>query len=121
MTDAAHSWPRSRVASWLVAGAAILAAALLMRYLVIEPHAIGIACADDAGPWWCEPRQAVVMMHIWKVWGWLGLAGGLAAIAFGWRWAIWLGFSMSLVGLVLYNSEYAAVGLVLTLLRLPRS
>jgi hypothetical protein len=117
----ASSWPRSRIVFWLAAGAGILAVALLLRYLLIEPHDIGIACADDNAPWWCTGRQAIVMMHIWKAWGWLGLGGGVLAIAFGWRWAIWLGFAMSLMGLVLYNSDYAAVGLMLTLLRLPRA
>jgi hypothetical protein len=114
------SWPRSRILYWLAVGAGILAVALLLRYVVIEPHEIGMACADDGGPWWCAVRQAIVMMHIWKAWGGLGLAGGLLAIAFGWRWAIGLGLSMSLMGLVLYNSDFAAPGLMLTLLRLPR-
>jgi hypothetical protein len=121
VTVAAPSWPRSRILSWLVAGAAILALALALRYLLIEPHAIGIACADDNAPGWCTARQGIVMMHIWKIWGSLGLAGGVLAIAFGWRWAIWLGLSMSLMGLVLYNSDFASVGLMLTLLRLPRA
>jgi hypothetical protein len=121
VTVAAPSWPRSRIVSWLIAGAAILALALALRYLLIEPHEIGIACAGEDAPGWCAGRQAVVMMHIWQAWGWLGLAGGVLAIAFGWRWAIWLGLSMSLMGLVLYNSDFAAVGLMLTLLRLPRA
>jgi hypothetical protein len=121
VTVAAPSWPRSRILSWLTAAVGILVFALALRYLLIEPHEIGIACAEDNAPGWCAGRQAIVMMHIWKVWGSLGLIGGLLAISFGWRWAIWLGLSMSLMGLVLYNSDFAAVGLMLTLLRLPRA
>ncbi len=121
MTVAAPSWPRSRILLWFSVGLGVLAFALALRYLLIEPHEIGMACADVGAPGWCEARQAIVMMHIWKAWGWLALSGGVLAIAFGWRWAIWLGLSMSLMGLVLYNSDYASVGLMLTLLRLPRA
>ncbi|MES1989610.1 MAG: hypothetical protein V4441_01505 [Pseudomonadota bacterium] len=114
-------WPLSRIALWVGVGLASLGAAIALRYLVIEPHDIGFACADTVTPWWCTPRQGVVMMHLWKAWGWLGLGGGVLGLAFGWRWAVWLGYVMSLMGLVLYNADLAAIGLVLTCLRLPRA
>jgi hypothetical protein len=121
LTVAASEWPRSRVLSWIYFAAGVLALAFLLRYALIEPHSIGIACGEDAAPWWCAPRQAIVLMHAWFVWGWLGLLGGVLALVFGWGWALRIGFAMSLMGLVLYNADYAAPGLVLTLLRLPRS
>lgn len=114
-------WTSSRILLWACVGLGGLAIALALRHLVIEPHDIGMACAADAAPWWCEPRQAIVMMHIWKIWGWSGLVGGGLGLVFRWRWAIWLGFVMSLMGLVLYNADLAAVGLMLTCLRLPRT
>ncbi len=121
MSVAASEWPRSRVLSWIYFAVGVLAVAFVLRYAVIEPHSIGIACSEDVVPWWCEPRQAIVLMHAWYAWGTLGLLGGALALVFGWRWALRLGFAMSLMGLVLYNADYAAPGLVLTLLRLPRS
>lgn len=114
-------WTFSRLFLWAGVGVGTLGVALALRHLVIEPHAIGMACAADITPWWCAPRQAVVMMHIWEVWGWAGLVGGVLGLVFRWRWAIWLGFVMSLMGLVLYNADLAAVGLMLTCLRLPRT
>ena len=120
-SDAAPLWTLPRLMLWAGVGFGTLGVALALRYLVIEPHEIGMACAADAAPWWCTPRQAVVLMHIWVVWGWAGLIGGGLGLVFRWRWAIWLGFVMSLMGLVLYNADLAAVGLMLTCLRLPRT
>jgi len=114
-------WPLRRIVLWVAVGAGTLALALSLRYFAIEPHDIGYACADTGAPWWCTPREGVVMMHIFKVWGILGLAGGLLGLVFGWRWAVWLGYVMSLMGLVLYNADFASIGLVLTCLRLPRA
>jgi len=121
LTVAASEWPRSRVMSWIYFAAGTLAVAFVLRYAVIEPHTIGIACGEDTAPWWCTPRQAIVLMHARFVWGTLGLLGGALALVFGWGWALRVGFAMSLMGLVLYNADYAATGLALTLLRLPRA
>ena len=118
---AAPQWPLRCVVLWVAVGVATLGLAMSLRYLLIEPHDIGYACADTVSPWWCVPREGVVQMHIWKVWGLSGLAGGLLGLVFGWRWAVWLGYVMSLMGLVLYNADFASIGLVLTCLRLPRA
>ncbi len=114
-------WTPSRILLWACVGIGTLGVALALRHLVIEPHDIGMTCVNDAAPWWCTPRQGIVMMHIWEIWGWAGLVGGGLGLVFRWRWAIWLGFVMSLMGLVLYNADLAAVGLMLTCLRLPRA
>lgn len=113
-------WPLSRLMLWLGVGVGVLGLALVLRYFVIEPPTIGLACADTVRPWWCAPRHVLLMMHIFDVWGWCGLAGGALGLAFGWRMAVWFGFVMSLAGLVLYNADIAAFGLVFTCLRLPR-
>lgn len=119
-TVAEPAWPRARLNAWIYFAAGVLAVALIFRYAMIEPHWIGIACGSDDVPWWCDIRQGIVMMHVYMAWGLLGLAGGALSFIFGWLWAVRLGLAMSLMGLVLYNADYASIGLLLTLLRLPR-
>lgn len=166
----APAWPRARVMSWIYGGLGALAVAMVLRYAVIEPHAIGIACAEDQVPWWCVARQGVVWLHLGWIWGALALVGGLSVTTLEWRpparlgilvlvlafalsyaayqnvglnvvwiwaalcivaalfvyvantlWTFRLALAMSLMALVLYNSDYGAVALALTLLRLPRA
>ncbi|KAB7740754.1 hypothetical protein F2P47_06830 [Parvibaculum sedimenti] len=163
------AWTRGRLLSWIYGGAGIFAVALLLRYALIEPHSIGLACGEVSAPWWCTARQGIVWLHIAYVWGGLGLAGGLAAMTRAWskpvrlgllafalavvaiyniwpnvgihalwiwacmaciaallvflaneRWTIVFALTLSIFAVVLYNSDYGAVGLALTLLRLPR-
>lgn len=116
----ASGWPRSRVIAWIGAGAGVLAVAFLLRYGLIEPHRIGLVCGADDAPSWCALREMIVQCHALWIWGWLGLGGGALALAFGWGWALRIGFAMSLMALVLYNADFGAAGLLLTLLRLPR-
>ena len=113
-------WTLARVALWAGGAVAVLGSALILRYGVIEPQAIGQACADTVAPWWCVPRQGLLKIHNFDMWGWGGLIGGALGLVFGWRPAVRMGFVLSLAGLVLYNADLAAVGLVLTCLRLPR-
>lgn len=163
------AWPRARVMSWIYGGGGVLAIALLLRYALIEPHGIGIACAAEQVPWWCVARQGIVWFHIAWVWGALGLIGGFSSATLEWSrlprlgvlvlvlgvllsysvypnigihavwvwallcvvaaiivfkadtlWTVRFGLAMSILALVLYNSDYGAIGLALTLLRLPR-
>lgn len=105
---------------WLVFGAIVLALAFVARYLWIEPSAMGLTCAALPPPQWCSWRQDVILIHQANGWGFVALAGGIAAIIFRWRWAVALGLAAGLFGLVLYNAGLAAVGLLLALLRLLR-
>jgi len=114
-------WPRRRVLSWLVASILILGLALLLRYGVIQPHSMGLACIAGEMPWWCPLREALVQMHIHAIWGWVALGASLVAFLFHWNIALKVGFAFSLMALVIYNADFGAFGLVLSLLRLARS
>jgi hypothetical protein len=106
---------------WIACCAAILALAFVVRYLWIEQTSMGLACAAVPAPWWCAPRTAVISVHQYNGWGLVALAGGIATLLFRWRWAAALGLGAGLLGLVLYNTGLAAVGLLLALLRLLRA
>lgn len=105
---------------WLIFGVVVLGLAFAARYLWIEPSTMGLACAALPPPQWCAWRQDVILIHQANGWGLAALAGGIAAIVIRWRWMVAIGLGAGLVGLVLYNTGLAAVGLLLALLRLLR-
>jgi len=115
------AWPLRRVLAWLAATIFILGLALVLRYGVIQPHSMGLACVGGAMPWWCPFREALVQMHIHAIWGWIALGASLIAFLFHWHIALKIGFAFSLMALVLYNADFGSFGLVLSLLRLARS
>jgi hypothetical protein len=102
-------------------GALALAAGAVLRYHVIEPRPIGQMCGGVGTPWWCPLRTGLIKAHEWYIYG--GAAIALAGV--GWwrsdaRWAM-AGLAAAGLGLVLYNTEVAAVGLLAALLKLTRA
>jgi hypothetical protein len=102
---------------WTAAG---LALGAVLRYAVIEPRSIGQTCGGIGIPWWCLPRTGLIKAHEWYVYG--GSAIAAAGLAW-WRGrAGWAQAALALgaVGLVVYNTEVAALGMLLALIRLLR-
>jgi len=104
-----------------LAGLLALCAALAARYLLIESRSVGLVCIETTRPWWCVFREGVVLIHIYNGWGIAALVGGIGALFFRRRWALLLGLTAGPMGLVLYNTSLAALGLLLSLLRLVRA
>lgn len=105
----------------LFLGVAALALGFALRYLVIEPRSIGQTCGGVGTPWWCPLRTGLIQAHELFVYG--GSALALALLAW-WRDAPRLamaGLACGGLGLVLYNTELAAAGLLLALLKLIRT
>jgi len=115
----ASGWPRSRVIAWIGAGAGVLAVAFLLRYRPDRAAPDRACLRRGRAPSWCALREMIVQCMPCGF-GVVGLGGGALALAFGWGWALRIGFAMSLMALVLYNADFGAAGLLLTLLRLPR-
>lgn len=106
---------------WVGGAAVVLALALAMRFLVIEPRGIGIACLGQPIPWWCGPRDLLVNISRGGGWGIGSLALGILALITGWRPLAVLACALGLWGVVLYNAGAAAFGLLFGLLRLVRA
>lgn len=103
--------------AWTVAATV---AAALVRYLAIQPHAIGHLCRAADAPLWCAVRQGVVLAFGFEAFGLAALGCGFVAMVRG--GAGWSGAAMALGGaaLVLYNADFGAVGFLLGLVRLAR-
>jgi hypothetical protein len=105
----------------LLFGALALGLGWLLRYQVIEPRSIGQMCGGVGTPWWCPLRTGLIKAHEWYVYGGAALAcAGAAWWRDDARWAI-AGVACAAVGLVAYNTELAAAGLLLALLKLLRA
>jgi hypothetical protein len=106
---------------WIASAAVVLALALAARFLVIEPRGIGIACLGEPTPWWCGPRDLLVVISRGGGWGMASLGVGILALITGWRPLAVLACALGLWGVVLYNAGAAAFGLLFGLLRLVRA
>lgn len=109
-----------RIAIGLAVAVAVLALAMAIRYGVIEPRDRGLACVEAPMPWWCGPRELLVLASTSNGCGILALGAGAAALLLRWRWAAWIAFAAGLTGLVLYDAGTAAAGLLLALVGLMR-
>lgn len=125
---------RMAVLAWTGAS---LAAALAVRYGLIEPEALGLACRAAPAPWWCLPRGAIILAFHSGALGLVSLACGVAAhvpwrslggTGLGSLWAdldrprlhAGLALGLGAAGLVLYNASLAAIGFTLGLIRAVR-
>jgi hypothetical protein len=98
----------------------VLAAAIALRLLAIEPSHIGHAC--DPAPWsgWCAARTTLIMSFRFQEIGWAALAVGIVASFARRRWLGQLALGLGFAGLVLYSYEPAVAGALLGALVIVR-
>jgi hypothetical protein len=117
-------WTLRRAAGWIGVLAGGFALAFWLRYGVIQPTGMGIACGAAEAPGWCAPRQWLISAQHYRVWGWVGLAAGLIGLfagdRWGGRWAVAIALFFSAMALVLYNATLGAPATVIALLALLR-
>ena len=104
----------------LIVGGAALGLALVTRYVWIESTEIGLSCGVASPPWWCELRYVVIRTHQLDGWGLVALGAGLLSLLTRWYPLALLALVVGLIGLVLYNTGLAAVGLLAGLLLIIR-
>ncbi len=118
--DAAPRPRGPRLRTGALVALAVLAVALVLRHVLIEPAAIAHAC--DPSPWAgaCAARTLVILSFVNQEVGWAALgAGMLATLLRSPRLAV-LALAAGCAGLVLYSYEPAAVGALLGVLVLAR-
>lgn len=107
------------VATVIAAGA--IGLGLVIRYGFLEQQAMNEACWAATAPWWCAPRQALgTLIHV-KAIGLASLVAAALAVAFGWRAFVLGALVLGGLGLVLYNTDFAAVGFAVGALRAIRA
>lgn len=111
---------RHHAAAWLALAAGAFGLAAWLRYGVIQPQEIGIACGQVDAPGWCAPRQWLITAQHYRVWGWVGLAAGLIGLFVGGRIVIGIALVFAALALILYNATLGAPAMVLALLALLR-
>lgn len=101
----------------IVAAVLALATGAAIRYGIIEPPQLGWTCQADGPPWWCLPREALILSMQAGVLGWCGVVAGLASLLGGGRVVCGLAVICGAASLLLYGAGAGAVGLLLGLLR----
>lgn len=124
-TAPAQTWTVRRALSWAAVLAFGFALGAWLRYGVIQPEEIGIACGQADAPGWCTPRQWLILGQHYRVWGWMALVAGAAGLfltlpAALTRAVIAVACVFSGLALILYNATLGAPALVVTLLALLR-
>jgi hypothetical protein len=119
-TDNTRRWTARRAAGWTLLLLLGFALAFWLRYGVIQPTEMGIACGQADAPGWCAPRQWLISAQHYRIWGWVGLVGGLIGLFAGGRWIIAIALVFSAMALVLYNATLGAPAMIVTLLALLR-
>ena len=120
-----HNWTLRRALGWAIVPLIGFVLAFWLRYGVIQPEAIGLACAGADAPGWCRPREWLILGQYYEVWGWVAVAAATVALAVPLppavlRIALGIALLFSALALVLYNTTLGALALVLTLLALLR-
>jgi hypothetical protein len=118
-------WTLRGAAGWVALLAAAFALAAWLRYGVIQPQQIGIACAQADAPGWCQARQWLISAQHYRIWGWVGLGCAIAGLFWGGKLAggrlfVALGLCFAALALVLYNATLGAPAMVIGLLALLR-
>jgi len=108
---------------FLAVAVGVMALAVLVRFQLIEPQAIGIACSAPGAPWWCLPREALVLPFHFGVPGVIALALAVVGFFLEGPWArrlAWIATPVAAAGLILYNATWSAPAIVLALLTIVR-
>jgi hypothetical protein len=113
--------PTLRQAACLAAiAAAALTYGFVMRYRVIEPSAVGIACAGDGANWLCASRRTAIALFSAQAFGAVALGAAVLNLirpsVMFWGLALLTGGA----GLVLYNTALSALAVGLLILSLGR-
>lgn len=86
---------------------------LAVRFYVIEPQSVALACAADNTGWRCMVREFAVAGFISNAFGLTALIAGMIVTMVRWRVLALVAIVSGVAGAVLYTFEFSGAGLVL--------
>ena len=111
-----------------------------LRYSWIEAQGMGPLCTQQPQTWPCVPRQWVIELFLHQRLGWASVVVGVAAWVVAWMMMLrktprerlsfaallvqvlgTIGAGLGAAGLVLYNADLSALGVVLGLMAVARA
>ncbi|MBI4183317.1 MAG: hypothetical protein HY521_04900 [Proteobacteria bacterium] len=114
----------ARPALWALALAAAAAGAgWVLRYHLVEPEAFGVRCQAAGAPWWCPLRTGLIRATEVNGLGIGSFVVALVSLVVRGRAAtmlVALAMGIGGAGLYLYNTSFAAAGVLIGLLRATR-
>lgn len=113
--------PGPRAMNWLIfLTMAATGWALYVRYLVIEPSVVGLACDAGLKSFQCQMRSVVIALFGWSAFGAVALAAALIQFVRPSVPALAVGLAFAGISLVLYNNIAGAVAAMVLILSLAR-
>jgi hypothetical protein len=104
----------------LIVGFVPVGYALYMRYLVVEPSVVGLACDGGLKTWLCGTRKVFMFLFNNSVFGTLALVAAAAHFVRPSLSLFALALSGAAFGLVLYNTGLSALAAGLLILSFAR-
>lgn len=111
---------RPALLATVVAAAASLAAALYLRYAIIQNTPIGLACEAGERSAICALRLATILLFGPGIFGWTAVIAALIQL---WRphaLVFAVGLIAAMFGIVLYNTRLSSLAVALLVLSLAR-
>jgi hypothetical protein len=104
----------------LLLAVAAVAAAIYIRYRIIQNPEIGIVCDGGLPTLFCKARHGVVIFFLYSVFGWVALGAAVLNLIRPSVALLAVGLAAAGLGIVLYNVLLSAFAVAIMILVLAR-
>ena len=116
-----HFVPSARQVNWLqIVGFIAIGEALYLRYLAIEYAPVSLACQAGLQSWLCSTFRLTIVLYHHGVFGWIALAAAALNLLRPAVVLMTIAIAATGFGLVLHNTDLAALAAALLGLSLAR-
>ncbi|MCC7348790.1 MAG: hypothetical protein IT538_15485 [Variibacter sp.] len=114
-------FPSARQTNWLlIVGFLAVGQALYLRYLAIEYAPVSLACQGGLNTWLCTTFRATIALYNNGVFGWVALIAAALNLIRPSLLLMCVAIAAAGFGLVLHNTDLAALAAALVILSLAR-